>query len=238
MLLYVTYHQTTYHYYIIYKSNSTDNHICDNTWLAMSYSDLSKRRRIRDINIQDITSDTLCKAVSKEERFNWDQYITASSTSTKFSESTERSLHSLQANEDDSLPTNQHIKINKSSLLHKFQSKKVTFSTVEIRQYAVIMADYQDCCYPISLDWGHTKSYVMHIDEFDVSRVSGARPLDAKERLKRLQTMGFRSIELQSRERSRRMRVLQDSRRETKFDGVLMSPYIEAMGCNLAPSKY
>ena len=202
----------------------------------MSYSDLSKRRRIRDINIQNITSETPCKAVF-QNRCNQDDDIAVSSTSSYFSESKERSLHSLDANKGDVLPRI-HEKLSSLPFVQKCESKKVTFTTVEVRQYSVIMVDYQDCSYPISLDWGHTKPRIMSLDDFDVARASDPRPLVAKERLKRLLAMGYRSIELQSRERDRKMRLLQEQNSQTNVDGVLLQPHSKLMERNLVPSKY
>jgi hypothetical protein len=203
---------------------------------VMTYSDLSKRRRIRDIRIQNITADTPFKGVFMQ-RCKQDDDITVSSTSSLSSECNERSMFSLQTNESNVLQR-QHGRLSQPSFVQKCKTKKVTFTTVEVRQYAVVLADYQDCNYPMCLDWGHTKSHIMRIDDFDVVRKSGPCPLDAKERLKRLLKMGYRSIELELRERDRKIRLSQEPTCESKYDGVLLPPHIKCKEVNLVTSKY
>jgi hypothetical protein len=103
-------------------------------------------------------------------------------------------------------------------------TKKVRFSTIEVRQYAVILGDYQSCSYPICLDWGHTKSYILIIDDYDMKISSAPRPLNVEERLERLQAMGFRKIDLRTKERDRRINILRDWECKVDDDEIIPPP--------------
>ena len=84
------------------------------------------------------------------------------------------------------------------------------FSTVEVRKYAVILGDCPGACYPLSLDWAHTKSRVFRIDDYDVVRTTSAAQLDVDARVERLRAMGFAKAELRALERDRKMALLKE----------------------------
>lgn len=84
------------------------------------------------------------------------------------------------------------------------------FTTVQIRKYAVTLGDNAEASYPLALDWGHTKSKIMPIDDFDVVRTVCPARLTVDERIARLRKMGYANAELRAMERDRKMSLLKE----------------------------
>jgi hypothetical protein len=41
----------------------------------------------------------------------------------------------------------------------------ISFLTVEIEEYSVILGDNPNASYPLSLDWGHTQGWMVTVNE-------------------------------------------------------------------------
>jgi hypothetical protein len=91
------------------------------------------------------------------------------------------------------------------------KEREVAFSTVEVKEYSVILGDNPGANYPLALDWGHTKSIVVNVDSF-VTASEHPQRLDAQARLERLANMGFSKKLLREQERDRKIKLLQEWR--------------------------
>jgi hypothetical protein len=107
------------------------------------------------------------------------------------------------------LRNTEHTRNNKSN-------RRVSFSTVEVREYHVVIGDYRLCWYPLSLDWKfHSKTTLWGVDDFDKIKqltAAGGRPrcLGEKQRQDRLQTMGSTQKELMQCNRRRKIILAMD----------------------------
>jgi hypothetical protein len=92
--------------------------------------------------------------------------------------------------------------------------KAVSFSTVQIKEYSVILGDNPNASYPLSLDWGHTQGWMVTVNEHKFNSNHGVfcdtRRLNADARIARLTTMGFTKKELRCMERDRKMSLLRE----------------------------
>lgn len=159
-----------------------------------------------------------------------DDDSTVMSSSSLYSESTSRSLNSFM-----SLESGGHHEIrglsgtsrkSEQTRPTKQRLKKVGFSTVEIRKYAVILGDNPETSYPLSLDWVHTKSRKFPINDFDVGRTVSPAPLGVNARMERLLKLGFTNAELRTMERDRKMNLLKEWQSTSDFDfnGNILAP--------------
>ena len=137
---------------------------------------------------------------------------TVTSSSSLFSESTGRSLQSLVNQElvDCEVGIRFCTGTFHVSRATNEKRKRVGFTTVEVRKYAVVLGDNPDASYPITLDWAHTKSRKMPINDFDVVRIECPARLTVDERIERLRKMGFSNTELRTMERDRKMSLLKE----------------------------
>jgi hypothetical protein len=90
--------------------------------------------------------------------------------------------------------------------------KTVSFDTVEVREYGLIVGDSEDVVdgFPLMLDWCHTESVKMSVDEHEdqaktLGRGGPIEELDAHQRRLRLRAMGFTEAQLRLAERRRRI---------------------------------
>lgn len=74
--------------------------------------------------------------------------------------------------------------------------RRVSFSAVEVREYAVTHDPYQDAPYALTLDWEHSTTYKERINDGSMDRISGARWMGEVERRQRLEDMGHDSTAL------------------------------------------
>lgn len=158
-----------------------------------------------------------------------DDDSTVMSSSSLYSESTCRSANSIM-----SLESGDHQGIrglsgaskNEETRSAKQRLKKVGFSIVEIRKYAVILGDNPETSYPLSLDWAHTKSRKFPINDYDVVRTVSPVPLDATARMERLRALGFTNAELRTMERDRKINLLKEwqSTSDFDFEGNILAP--------------
>lgn len=95
--------------------------------------------------------------------------------------------------------------------------KRVSFDTVEIREYGLIVGDSEDIVdgFPLMLDWAHTQgvktSVDIHQDQVKTrDRQHPIQELDTHERRLRLRAMGFTEAQLRLAERRRRIQISQE----------------------------
>ena len=102
---------------------------------------------------------------------------------------------------DNEFPSMQCLNTALTQLQHKITSNKktVSFSTVEIREHAVILGDNPNCPLPLSIGWKRAKhSVVMDVQRYeDLQQRYGRRrnkkptPIDVYLRRIRLKEMGY-----------------------------------------------
>lgn len=110
------------------------------------------------------------------------------------------------------------------------KKKRVSFSTVEIREHAVILGDHANCQLPLALDWKRAKrSIVVNVEHYeDMQQRYGRRRhsklvrMDVYLRKIRLKHMGYSTRELNKAERqfeikSRRQRASCPRYQRTKW---------------------
>ena len=75
--------------------------------------------------------------------------------------------------------------------------KRVRFSSVQVRQYAVCEGDHPHCHLPMSLDWQHTETELRHIETYEGmkslhknSKKHSFRRLSIYEREQRIRNVG------------------------------------------------
>jgi hypothetical protein len=92
--------------------------------------------------------------------------------------------------------------------------KTVSFDTVEVREYGLIVGDSEDVLdgFPLMLSWAHSEgvktSVDVHQDQVKARERSGPiEELDAHERRLRLRAMGFTEAQLRLAERRRRIQI-------------------------------
>jgi hypothetical protein len=108
----------------------------------------------------------------------------------------------------------------------------VSFTTVEVKEYAVILGDNPEARYPLALDWVHTESRTMRINDCDVRRTGEPCRLDADSRIDRLRDMGFSKKDLRVMERDRKMSLLNEwrnSQHSDNGDEILPPPGVMRM---------
>lgn len=180
-----------------------------------SYDKKSKRRSIRDVCLGKIISTDMNSTRQTRRPSN-------KSLSSMNSDSTRsiQSLESLEAME-------RVLKVTPLDLSEKQMSQRqpctVDFSTVEIKEYSIILGDNPGASYPISLDWNHSESYTMSVNEHNVQATT-ARRLDAQSRIDRLTTMGYRKKDLRTMERDRKMSLVQEWKDSEDSGDEIMPP--------------
>ena len=94
------------------------------------------------------------------------------------------------------------------------RKKTVSFGSVEMREYGLIVGDSEDVVdgFPLMLDWCHSEGVKMSVDEHeDQAKTLGRRgpmeELDAHQRRLRLRAMGFTEGQLRLAERRRRVQT-------------------------------
>jgi hypothetical protein len=137
---------------------------------------------------------------------------TVTSASSLFSDSTGRSMHSLTSHEsmDGAVGIRMCSGARHQTHSTKQKRKRVGFTTVQVRKYAVTLGDNPEASYPLTLDWVHTKSRILPIDDFDVVRTVCPTRLTADERIARLRKMGYANADLRVMERDRKMNLLKE----------------------------
>jgi hypothetical protein len=85
---------------------------------------------------------------------------------------------------------------------------------VSIQEHKLILGDNPYCNgYPITLDWKHTEPRVVDVNDHADSNEHGRdplQPLDAKDRLQRLQQMGYTRHDILTQERKRRILLTEE----------------------------
>lgn len=98
--------------------------------------------------------------------------------------------------------------------------RKVSFSSYEVREYAVTVGDQSDISFPLSLNWQHSESQVhfFESDEHPIRRPSFNQGPKRRRKLKmnkcgrqlRLQAMGIPDREILQLERARKVTSIQE----------------------------
>ena len=192
-----------------------------------SYSKISKRRSIRDVCMRNIVNHETSKPSAQQQ--SQDDDSTVMSTSSLYSESTTKSVNSimsLESGDRGSTDVNGFSRNRDETRPAKQRLKKVGFSNVEIRKYAVILGDNPEISYPLSLDWAHTKSRKFPINDYDVGRTVCPIQLGANARMERLRALGFTNAELRTMERDRKMNLLKEWQSMSDLDlkGSILPP--------------
>ncbi|KAI2493097.1 hypothetical protein MHU86_21445 [Fragilaria crotonensis] len=172
-------------------------------------STTSKRRLVNKNSIRELVES---RGHMKAGSLPLNDDSTVTSASSLFSDSTGRSMHSLMSHESVDREVGIRICTGASHQTQptKHKRKRVGFATVQIRKYAVTLGDNAEASYPLALDWGHTKTKIMPIDDFDVVRTVCPARLTVDERIARLRKMGYANAELRAMERDRKMSLLKE----------------------------
>lgn len=113
-----------------------------------------------------------------------------------------------------SSPAHVEKQIDTSGKIYCREERNITFDSVSIRHYEVILGDHPDCSDdgpPLSIGWTYHKETKMSVDSKEEARVCERRAknvglvtLSSAERMTRLRTVGYSEDEIQ--------RVIEESR--------------------------
>lgn len=140
------------------------------------------------------------------------------------------SYGSIEINSDLESESKEHAIKGKSE-----QKRSVRFSHVEIREHAVTLGDHSSKLYPVTLDWTHTETETIDINEHIRNRImnsiqrgnenpkksSGTKAfrLRTAERFKRLAIVtGIEVVELFNMEKDRHEKMIQEEKNRVEDD--------------------
>ena len=112
--------------------------------------------------------------------------------------------------EDEKFEAMFYLGLAKLASSRQVPEKRVRFSTVQVREYALTLGDHpQPEAYPVSLDWKHADDFVVQVDQYRQNSPAspGTIHMTRLERRQRLAAiMGLAPIELTIQEERRQSR--------------------------------
>lgn len=207
---------------VYYKSHKDKNlHIFKNSF--------RKNQIIQFIKSQNkiFTSHVYQLSVNMKYRINnGDVKYSISLNTSEYLEPFENNVKSSTVDDESAYPTNSTFKKNcKASSINlpsnkKFSTKKVSFSSVSIREHDITIGDHPDCAkgIPISLDWNFHENLPMEINRYEKQRVKERRKnrknmaLSDLHRKSLLFTFGYTYADLEEAKK-----VIEKNRRQRKL---------------------
>jgi hypothetical protein len=147
---------------------------------------------------------------------NWFNFLKKEDSSS-LSDSPEISVGESRKSRKRSLSSslsNGHSLFNKTQV-EKGQGKNVSFDSVTVRNFNLILGDNDGCSVPLSIGWKWVESEPMPVDIYDKIYhqdpnyvcAKKLEPLDLEERKRRLYAVGYSKQHLQREERRRRVQL-------------------------------
>jgi hypothetical protein len=171
--------------------------------MTIPFPNFCKRRRTHDARLQIMFTDTSRQELPQDFYWGEESPVASSLRCTNLFQcsSIEKKGRECEKTIENS---------NELISMRHCMKKNVRFTTVEVRQYAITLGDNPNCSYPLCLDWGHTNSLHLFVNDYAMNSSSNTLPLKVEERLERLQAMGFQRMDLRVKERDRRLKLLRE----------------------------
>jgi hypothetical protein len=146
----------------------------------------------------------------------WFSFLINTEDST-LSDSSEIGVRDLSRSRKRSLPSSVSLSHQDSLRPEEKQGngKNVSFDSVTVRYFNLILGDNDGCCVPLSIGWKWVESEPMSVDIYDEMYhqdpdyvcAMKMKPLDLEERKRRLYVTGYSKQDVRREERRRRIQL-------------------------------